>query len=390
MGNSNTICNICSMNEENGKNVSNKVQVQIFEKFKEPKKNESFINDHPSSFSGSTSTIGDLTILQEPDNYERRMLIAGAKVKRFVKASKIQRAVRRHLSNGRFQQKTEEDEEVIKAISISNTQSFVLNKYLNNNSFYTGYIDVGTQTSNGFGVLNTLNLTFYGAFKYGKLNGYGWISKPMTKDFFEGTIINGKEHGVGIEKCESVIYQGDYQYGRKHGYGKLVFSSDHNYHGELKSSCLAGWGYYSWGKNKWYIGEWKNNVFDGYGELFSDETFFMGFFKANLRHGFGCFLDFKENKAFLGFWKKGLINGVGKFVKQEVNLMSSENAEDQCCVLFKKNTLIKFLKSSEVESELLKDIKDKDKVKSISLLMRLSFLELKELLFTTLNIDLSI
>ena len=67
-------------------------------------------------------------------------------------------------------------------------------------------------------------------------------------------------------------------------------------------------------KEKIYVGEWKNNLKEGFGELLSKEKKYIGFFRKDKKEGFGILYLNKLNKAFMGFWKKGKQLGFGKLM----------------------------------------------------------------------------
>ena len=67
-------------------------------------------------------------------------------------------------------------------------------------------------------------------------------------------------------------------------------------------------------KEKIYIGEWKNDSKEGFGELIFKDKKYIGFFSGDKKEGFGIFYLNKLNKAFMGFFKKGKQLGFGKLM----------------------------------------------------------------------------
>ena len=85
--------------------------------------------------------------------------------------------------------------------------------------------------------------------------------------------------------------------------------------GEWKNNLMVGFGYYSYGGGKYYIGMWKNNHIHGYGEChYADGKKYFGYYKLDKKNGFGIFF-WPKNKYYIGFWKEGKQNGVAKFIK---------------------------------------------------------------------------
>lgn len=68
-----------------------------------------------------------------------------------------------------------------------------------------------------------------------------------------------------------------------------------------------------------YIGEWNNNVIEGYGEIYYiDDKIYKGFFKNNKKHGFGVFYWKNNDKVYLGFWKDGKQSNLGKYMTKHI------------------------------------------------------------------------
>ena len=123
--------------------------------------------------------------------------------------------------------------------------------------------------NNGYGVMQTDAGGFVkGQFINGKLNGKG-ILKTREGDIYEGNFLNNKFDGYGIlkNKDASVVYSGYHKNGLSHGYGVLE--------NHIKGMVYAGdWrdgtfveGIFEKSDGTKYIGELKNNLFHGKGEL---------------------------------------------------------------------------------------------------------------------------
>ena len=68
-----------------------------------------------------------------------------------------------------------------------------------------------------------------------------------------------------------------------------------------------------------FIGQWKNNVMNGYGEYhWIDGRKYMGFYLNDKKEGFGVYV-WSENKAYYGFWKDGQQHGIGRYINKGEN-----------------------------------------------------------------------
>lgn len=65
------------------------------------------------------------------------------------------------------------------------------------------------------------------------------------------------------------------------------------------------------------MGEWKNNLMDGYGEFsWLDGKKYIGWYKDDKKHGFGIFNWPENDKAYVGFWKDGKQDGYGMIISR--------------------------------------------------------------------------
>ena len=63
-----------------------------------------------------------------------------------------------------------------------------------------------------------------------------------------------------------------------------------------------------------YMGEWKNNKKNGYGEFIIGDKLYIGYFTMDEKDGFGMNYSQKDDKLYIGFWKNNKRNGFGKIV----------------------------------------------------------------------------
>ena len=54
---------------------------------------------------------------------------------------------------------------------------------------------------------------------------------------------------------------------------------------------------------------------EGLGEyVFASKKSYFGYFKNNLKAGFGMLFNYQEKKAYIGFWEDNKQNGLGEFI----------------------------------------------------------------------------
>ena len=88
--------------------------------------------------------------------------------------------------------------------------------------------------------------------------------------------------------------------------------------GEWKNNLMDGYGIYSFNNNAIYEGSWQNNKMNGFGTLNSkNNKIYIGFFENDYKSGFGIMIWYNDNKAFVGFWKDNKQNGFGKIFYNE-------------------------------------------------------------------------
>ena len=181
---------------------------------------------------------------------------------------------------------------------------------------------------------------FYGLFKDGKYHGDKCVLYYPNGFVYEGSFREGLRHGKGTLKNTlfSYYYQGGWAFDKKDGKcveiinnekfegyykndvreGKCVITNIHNkdkFVGNLLDGKKDGYGeqYYSQ-TNTTYKGEFKNNVYEGKGELINNNGYyFKGEFLGGLRHGDNCIEEKKGFKKYVGQFRRDKMNGKGIF-----------------------------------------------------------------------------
>ncbi len=141
-----------------------------------------------------------------------------------------------------------------------------------------------------------------------------------TNIIFSGSFNAEKniKEGLGLEyminKLKGRIYKycGYYFNGKFHGIGMLAKSINESYYGEFRKGKKCGYGYF-YTDNFTYSGFFKDDLFEGYGEIhFKGKYSYCGIWKNGLRHGFGFYLT-SDGATFCGEFNNGHINGNGCF-----------------------------------------------------------------------------
>ena len=86
-----------------------------------------------------------------------------------------------------------------------------------------------------------------------------------------------------------------------------------------KKNNLDGYGIYYYLGQRIYIGQWKNNLKDGFGMFIWKDKIYIGFYEDDKKNGFGIYYWKNIKKAFMGFWKNGKQYGFGKLISEKKN-----------------------------------------------------------------------
>lgn len=188
------------------------------------------------------------------------------------------------------------------------------------------------------------------------------VKEYENGDRYEGGLLRGirEGHGKYFSKAKASIYEGGYKDGKRHGHGKYTFPTGASVAGTFQRGILVQ-GEYRFPDGDLYIGDFKDDKFDGQGEWRSASfvakihlpeeptessphsaqrpsatiDVYKGSWKAGKRHGpgeaklrcgdsyIGEFLNdaihgfgkyhFSNGDLYNGQFAQGLINGVGEY-----------------------------------------------------------------------------
>lgn len=170
-------------------------------------------------------------------------------------------------------------------------------------------------------------------------------------DHFEGAMHHGRFHcDSGYLKYRKNLgsFTGSFQMGRKDGIGTRVYIDGQTYIGGWKANKLNGYGEMHYRKNSLrrysanchsYVGEWQSGMYHGQGELtFNDDSKFAkyeGYFRANLFDGKGV-LHFRDGGSYDGTFLQGRKHGEGKRIWASGNIFQGSWIDD----MMHKGTLV--------------------------------------------------
>ena len=181
----------------------------------------------------------------------------------------------------------------------------------NKDTFYFGIFK--DNKANGVGKFISGKTKYKGEFKNDEENGFGIYSNNNLT--YEGLWNNDVQSDYGIEKWDDgSVYRGQYYDGKKNGIGIYMWGDGKKYEGEFVNNTFQGYGIYYFNNNNnyYYIGQWKNNKKNGYGEMISEDKIFIGYYLNDKRNGFGISFIKSKKKYYIGFWKEGKKIGLAK------------------------------------------------------------------------------
>ena len=196
------------------------------------------------------------------------------------------------------------------------------------------------------------------------------MDTPEKRNSSKQNILNNKYHKNFSDKSanstKASTYIGSYVNNQKNGQGKLIVSDQFVYQGNFRNDLFDGYGeyiskvynyygYYSRGKKcgkgkeinliKYteYEGDFKDDKKNGFGkEKSSDGTIYIGEFKDNQKHGQGTLiLNGIKNWKYKGEFKNDKISGKGKFKWNEEKIYIGEWDNNELSgygILINKNT----------------------------------------------------
>ena len=182
---------------------------------------------------------------------------------------------------------------------------------LPNNAIYEGYLI--NNEFDGYGEYKCHSYNYLGYFSCGKKHGKGKLEDFEKKLEYLGDFKDDFKEGYGEEKYQDgSVYIGQFEKNMKNGNGNLILgggAAPYGYVGMFKNDKISGKGKFKWNDNKEYIGDWLDNEISGYGIFHEGKMLHIGFFKHNLKEGFGTTFYEEQNLALLGNWEKDLIEG---------------------------------------------------------------------------------
>eukprot|EP00747_Dinoflagellata_sp_TGD_P136531 gnl/TRDRNA2_/TRDRNA2_175568_c0_seq1.p1 gnl/TRDRNA2_/TRDRNA2_175568_c0~~gnl/TRDRNA2_/TRDRNA2_175568_c0_seq1.p1 ORF type:complete len:391 (-),score=97.55 gnl/TRDRNA2_/TRDRNA2_175568_c0_seq1:145-1317(-) len=109
------------------------------------------------------------------------------------------------------------------------------------------------------------------------------------------------------------VYQGEMLNGKRHGVGLLTLADGTKYEGEFRDDKMTGKGKMSYNDGDYYLGEWKNGLANGggaYDQSARGGGRYEGYWLNDKRHGYGeekC----PDGSYYKGQWFKGQKDGMG-------------------------------------------------------------------------------
>ena len=198
---------------------------------------------------------------------------------------------------------------IINEISIRHSQK-KQKLILPNNAIYEGYLI--NNEFDGYGEYRSHLYNYFGNFSCGKKQGKGKLEDFKKKLEYTGDFKDNMKDGYGEKKYQDgSVYIGEFKKNMKNGTGTLILGGGNNYGytGGFKNDKISGKGKFKWNENKEYIGEWDDNEISGYGIIHEGKMLHIGYFRHNLKEGFGTTFYEEQNFALLGKWEKDLIEG---------------------------------------------------------------------------------
>ena len=169
--------------------------------------------------------------------------------------------------------------------------------------------------SSGSPILIKGTTTIFGIHKQGNLK---------QKENYEnliGPIIDALKNNskVEIQKLENGIYEGELINNIKEGNGKFIYNNGEFYVGQFKNNKFNGKGVLFYDKTKIkYEGDFFNDKYNGSGKLFyKNGEFYIGQFKEGKKNGKGTEYYKDKKIKYKGEFSNDLYDGNGKFVYED-------------------------------------------------------------------------
>lgn len=202
---------------------------------------------------------------------------------------------------------------------------------LSNNTIYEGYLL--NNEFDGYGELRSPNYNYFGNFSRGKKNGKGKLEDFVNKIEYTGDFKDNIKEGFGEEKYQDgSVYKGEFRQNMKNGKGNLLIGGGKNYMywGTFKNDKICGKGKLKMSEEKIYLGNWENDEISGYGFFKEENLRHVGYFKHNIKEGFGATFYNEGNFAILGKWVNDLIEGFAMIINlPDNNSKKKENGNKE-------------------------------------------------------------
>ena len=192
-------------------------------------------------------------------------------------------------------------------------QLYIFNSEKNADTLTEGIFE--ENSLNGFGRMFLSEKEYIiGEFIFNKLNGFGEYYRN-DGSVYRGGFFDGAPQGDGEEIfLNGAIFKGFYLSGQKK-HGKFMWQNGNYYMGDFSEDKFNGYGIYKWGEDRTYEGYWVNGKMEGKGKLkLKDGSFYDGEFKGGKRWGSGLYIWNKE-KYYKGNWINDKQNGFGLYYK---------------------------------------------------------------------------
>ena len=127
-------------------------------------------------------------------------------------------------------------------------------------------------------------------------------------------MVDFKKNGKGRELCEDeYLYVGDFSNNLKNGFGELEYLETGDiYKGEFKNGEITGKGRYEWKSGEIYEGTFVNGIKHGNGTYsWPDGSKYIGEYQNGIREGKAKYI-WEDGRVFKGKFKEGKPDGKGK------------------------------------------------------------------------------
>jgi len=147
-----------------------------------------------------------------------------------------------------------------------------------------------------------------------------------TGAVYKGDWLEGTRHGFGVQDWpDGARYEGEWSFNKADGLGRFTHGSGEQYVGMWKANCAHGKGILHSptggvnGGNTSYMGEWADDLHEGYGIHRSSEegggpfTQYQGSYSGGLKDGHGIYF-WGDGASYRGTWSKNTLSGAGTYV----------------------------------------------------------------------------